>query len=79
MLQEILALIRLSGGRPLTAAAIAGRLDLPPETVRHMLYILVQRGRLTPVDGCSGCDVCPLHRFCAGSDGVQPQGYVTKT
>lgn len=78
MLQEILALIRLSEGRPLTAAAIAGRLNLPPETIRHMLYILVQRGRLAPVDGCSGCEVCPLHRFCAGSNGVQRLGYVAK-
>jgi hypothetical protein len=79
MLQEVLDLIRRSGARPLSAAAIAGHLNLPPEMVQHMLYVLVHRGRLAPVDGCSGCDVCPLHRYCAGSDGVQRQGYVTKT
>lgn len=77
-MRDVLELIRRAQGRPLSAEAIAGQLGLAPEVVRHMLRQLVQRGRLTAVDGgCAGCEVCPLHRFCAGaSGGVAVQGYV---
>jgi DNA-binding IscR family transcriptional regulator len=79
MIQDVLQLIRQSNGRPLSAEAIAGRLGLPPAVVQHMLLLLVQRGRLSPVGGaCSGCDVCPLHRFCAGADASSVQGYVIR-
>lgn len=78
MLQEVMDLIRRSEGKPLSAAAIAGQLDLSPDVAQHMLHLLVQRGRLVSVDGCDGCDVCPLHRFCAGSAGVRLQGYVAR-
>lgn len=76
-MREVLELIRRAGGKPLSAEAIAGQLGLSPEIVRHMLWQLVQRGRLAAVDGgCAGCDVCPLHRFCAGAGGMTLQGYV---
>lgn len=76
MLQEVLDLVRRAQGQPLSAAAIGGHLGLPTPVAEHMLYLLVQRGRLSPVQACAGCEVCPLHRFCAGSGGALPQGYV---
>lgn len=76
-MREVLALIRQAEGKPLSAEAIAGRLDLSPDVVRHMLWQLVQKGKLAPMEGaCRGCDVCPLHRFCARVEGVAIQGYV---
>lgn len=77
-MRDVLEIIRRAQGRPLSAEAIAGQLNLAPDIVRHMLRQLVQRGRLAAVDGgCEGCEVCPLHRFCAGAgSGAVVQGYV---
>lgn len=76
MLQDVLDLVRGAKGQPLSAAAIAGELKLTTAVAEHMLHVLVQRGKLLPVQSCAGCEVCPLHRFCAGSSGTQIRGYV---
>lgn len=76
MLQQILALFRRSRGQPLSRDAIALQLGVPPPVVEQMLRTLVQRGRLVEVDeACTGCDVCPLHTFCAGAPTVATRGY----
>lgn len=68
MLRDLLNLLQCAGGMPLSAAAVAEHLGLAPEVAQHMLNLLVQRGRLVQVEGgCAGCEVCPLHRFCAGA------------
>lgn len=68
MLQEVLALMRRAGGAPISAEMIAAQLGISRDVAQHMVLLLVQRGRLVQVDGgCVACDVCPLHRFCAGA------------
>lgn len=76
-MRDVLELMRQAGGRPLSAEVIAGQLGLCPDLVRHMLWQLVQRGKLTAVNGaCNGCEVCPLHRFCSSAGSSKLQGYV---
>ena len=71
VLQDVLDLIRRADGRPLSVALVAGQLGLAPDVAQHMLHVLVQRGRVVQVEnGCRGCEVCPLHRFCAGASVV---------
>lgn len=70
-MQEVFALVRSANGVPLSAEVVARHLGLAPDVARHMLMMLVQRGRLVQVEGaCAGCEVCPLHRFCAGASQV---------
>ncbi len=76
MLQEILALFHQYQGAPLSKEAISARLDIPPAVLEQMLQTLVRRGRLVEIeDGCTGCTVCPLQKYCAAAPTVNPRGY----
>lgn len=76
MLQQILTLFRRSQGQPLSRDAVALQLGVPPPVVEQMLRTLVQRGRLVEVEeACIGCEICPLHAFCAGAPTITTRGY----
>ena len=79
MLQELLTLIREAQGLPISRDAITAQLGLAPDVVEHMLWLLVQRGRLSVVEeGCVGCDACPLKRYCAGAPAMGVRGYIAR-
>lgn len=75
MLKEVLDLLRAANGVPISAGAVATQLRLTPEVTEMALRQLEQRGRVEQVAGaCAGCEVCPLHRFCAGASSDVDRG-----
>jgi hypothetical protein len=75
MLKEVLDLLRAANGTAVSAAMVSMQLGIAPEVTALLLRQLVQRGRVVQVAGaCAGCEICPLHRFCAGASGAVDAG-----